>query len=73
MLVATANAIAPALIAAEMFASNPKARPDLIPVGRFGKVEEVANTVLMLACNGHPAAPPSNLYRGGEPCEALTA
>ncbi|MCX6929369.1 MAG: 3-oxoacyl-ACP reductase FabG [Verrucomicrobia bacterium] len=49
----TANAITPALIETEMITSNPKARPDLIPVGRFGKVEEVADVVVMLACNGY--------------------
>ena len=49
----TVNAIAPALIATEMITSNPKARPDLIPVGRFGTVEEVADVVVMLASNGY--------------------
>jgi 3-oxoacyl-[acyl-carrier protein] reductase len=49
----TVNAIAPALIETEMITSNPKARPDLIPVGRFGTVEEIADVVLMLACNGY--------------------
>ncbi len=36
-----------------MMASNPKARSDLIPVGRFGNVEEVADVVVMLASNGY--------------------
>jgi 3-oxoacyl-[acyl-carrier protein] reductase len=49
----TANAIAPALVETEMVTSNPKARPDLIPVGRFGTVEEVAEVVVMLASNGY--------------------
>jgi 3-oxoacyl-[acyl-carrier protein] reductase len=49
----TANAIAPALIETEMITSNPKARPDLVLMGRFGKVEEVADVVVMLACNGY--------------------
>ena len=49
----TANAIAPALIETEMITSNPKAQPALIPVGRFGTVEEVADAVVMLACNGY--------------------
>src|SRR5215471_2401010 len=39
----TVNAIAPALIETEMITSNPKARADLTPIGRFGKVEEVAD------------------------------
>jgi len=49
----TANAIAPALIATEMVRNNPRARPDLIPVGRFGAVQEVVDTVVFLALNGY--------------------
>jgi 3-oxoacyl-[acyl-carrier protein] reductase len=49
----TANAIAPALIETEMITSNPNARPDLVPMGRFGKVEEVADVIVMLVCNGY--------------------
>jgi 3-oxoacyl-[acyl-carrier protein] reductase len=49
----TVNAIAPALIETEMVTSNPKARPNLIPVGRFGTVEEVADVILMLIGNGY--------------------
>jgi 3-oxoacyl-[acyl-carrier protein] reductase len=49
----TVNAIAPALIYTQMVAANPRARADLIPVGRFGKVEEVADIVVMLAGNGY--------------------
>ena len=47
------NAIAPALIYTEMVATNPRAKADLIPVGRFGKVEEVADVAVMLAGNGY--------------------
>jgi len=49
----TANCIAPALIETEMVTSNPRAKPDLIPVGRFGNVEEVAEVAVMLAGNGY--------------------
>jgi 3-oxoacyl-[acyl-carrier protein] reductase len=49
----TANAIAPALVETEMVTSNPNASPDLIPVGRFGHVDEVADVVVMLAGNGY--------------------
>jgi 3-oxoacyl-[acyl-carrier protein] reductase len=49
----TANAIAPALVETEMVSSNPNASPDLIPVGRFGHVDEVADVVVMLAGNGY--------------------
>jgi 3-oxoacyl-[acyl-carrier protein] reductase len=49
----TVNAIAPALIETDMITSNPKARPDITPVGRFGTIEEVAEVAVMLACNGY--------------------
>lgn len=47
----TVNAITPALVATEMVVSNPIARPDMIPIGRFGDIEEVADVALMLARN----------------------
>ena len=43
----TVNAIAPALIETEMVTSNPRANPNLIPVGRFGLVDEVASVAVM--------------------------
>jgi 3-oxoacyl-[acyl-carrier protein] reductase len=49
----TANAIAPALIATEMLSHNPKATPDLIPIGRFGSVGEVASLAVMLVTNAY--------------------
>jgi 3-oxoacyl-[acyl-carrier protein] reductase len=49
----TVNAIAPALIETDMITSNPKARRDITPVGRFGTVEEVAEVAVMLARNGY--------------------
>jgi 3-oxoacyl-[acyl-carrier protein] reductase len=49
----TVNAIAPALIATEMVASNPHIKPDMIPVGRFGRVEECADVAVLLASNGY--------------------
>ena len=49
----TSNAIAPALIETEMVRNNPRAKPDLIPIGRFGVVDEVAEIVVMLAGNGY--------------------
>src|SRR5512136_1984412 len=60
----TVNAIAPALIATEMVTSNPKARPDLIPVGRFGTVEEVAALAVMLASNGYITGQTVNVNGG---------
>jgi 3-oxoacyl-[acyl-carrier protein] reductase len=49
----TANAVAPALIATEMVRNSPRARPDILPVGRFGTVQEVVDAVLLLAINGY--------------------
>jgi 3-oxoacyl-[acyl-carrier protein] reductase len=53
-----------ALIATEMVTSNPRAKPDLIPVGRFGTVEEVAEVVLMLADNGYITGQTINVNGG---------
>jgi 3-oxoacyl-[acyl-carrier protein] reductase len=60
----TANAIAPALIETDMVTSNPRARPDLIPVGRFGAAEEVADMVVMLAANGYVTGQTVNVNGG---------
>jgi len=60
----TVNAIAPALIYTEMVAVNPKARADLIPVGRFGTVEEVAGIAVMLARNGYITGQTINVNGG---------
>ncbi len=60
----TVNAIAPALIETEMITSNPKARPDIIPIGRFGTVEEVADAAVMLACNGYITGQTLNVNGG---------
>ena len=49
----TANAISPALIDTDMVRANLNATPDRIPVGRFGRSEEVADVVLMLVRNGY--------------------
>jgi 3-oxoacyl-[acyl-carrier protein] reductase len=49
----TVNAIAPALIETDMVTSNPNASPDLIPMGHFGSVDEIASVAVMLAMNGY--------------------
>ena len=49
----TANAICPALVITDMVSESIRARPELIPVGRLGSVEEVAEVALMLAGNGY--------------------
>ena len=48
----TVNTIHPALIESEMLSNTPNAKPELVPIGRFGKPEEFADVVLLLAQNG---------------------
>jgi 3-oxoacyl-[acyl-carrier protein] reductase len=60
----TVNAIAPALIETEMVTSNLNARPDHIPLGRFGTVDEVAEVAVMLAGNGYITGQTINVNGG---------
>ncbi|HEU4637176.1 MAG TPA: 3-oxoacyl-ACP reductase family protein [Edaphobacter sp.] len=60
----TSNAIAPALIETEMIRNNRNIRPDLIPVGRFGRAEEVAEAVTLLATNSYITGQTINLNGG---------
>jgi len=60
----TVNAIAPALVQTEMVTSNLNARPDLIPVGRFGSVDEVSDVAVMLAGNAYITGQTINVNGG---------
>jgi 3-oxoacyl-[acyl-carrier protein] reductase len=60
----TSNAIAPALIETAMIRNNSNIRPDLIPTGRFGHSDEVADTVTLLATNGYITGQTINLNGG---------
>lgn len=60
----TVNTIAPALIATEMVTANPRANPEVIPVGRFGTVEEVAGVVVTLAENSYITGQTINVNGG---------
>jgi 3-oxoacyl-[acyl-carrier protein] reductase len=60
----TVNAITPALIATEMVISNPVAKPEMLPVGRFGDIEEVADVALMLARNAYITGQTINVNGG---------
>jgi 3-oxoacyl-[acyl-carrier protein] reductase len=60
----TANVIAPALIDTDMVRNNPKARPDLIPLGRFGTPAEVAEVVVSVARNGYITGQTINVNGG---------
>lgn len=60
----TVNAVAPALIETDMVRATPGARTDLIPVGRFGRVEEVSDVVLMLISNSYITGQTINVNGG---------
>lgn len=60
----TVNSIAPALIESDMLSSNPNARPDRIPVGRYGLPSEVAAVAVMLAGNGYITGQTINVNGG---------
>ncbi len=49
----TVNAVAPALIDTDMVRDNPNARPDIVPLGRFGTADETAQAIVLLATNGY--------------------
>ncbi len=49
----TVNAVAPSLIQTDMVSQDLRVKPDAVPVGRFGTIEEVAGVVVMLAKNGY--------------------
>jgi len=60
----TVNAIAPGPINTEMVSGLPQLKPDLIPVGRFGTAEEVADVAIMLARNGYITGQTLNINGG---------
>ena len=59
----TANAISPALIETDLV-KELNVTPALIPVGRFGCVEEVADVVIMLVKNGYMTGQTINVNGG---------
>jgi 3-oxoacyl-[acyl-carrier protein] reductase len=60
----TANAISPGPISTDMAAALPQLQPNLIPVGRFGTAEEVADVAVLLACNGYITGQTINVNGG---------
>ena len=60
----TVNTVAPAMIETDMVRNNPRARPDLMPVGRFGTPREVADTVVFVALNGYMTGQTINVNGG---------
>ncbi len=60
----TANAISPALIETDMVRSDRRIKPELIPVGRFGFPDEIAEVAVMLARNGYITGQTINVNGG---------
>ena len=60
----TVNTIAPALIETDMVMRNLQVTPEVVPVGRFGMVEEVAQVIVMLAANGYVTGQTINVNGG---------
>ncbi len=60
----TVNAIAPALVETEMVTGNINAKPDLIPVGRFGTPDEVGEVTSMLVKNAYITGQTVNVNGG---------
>jgi 3-oxoacyl-[acyl-carrier protein] reductase len=60
----TVNTIAPALIETDMVTENLQVTPEVVPVGRFGVGEEVAQVIVMLAQNGYITGQTINVNGG---------
>lgn len=60
----TVNAVAPALVETDMVRGNPNVTPDLIPVGRFGRVDEHTDVVLTVVRNGYITGQTYNVNGG---------
>jgi 3-oxoacyl-[acyl-carrier protein] reductase len=60
----TANVISPALVETDMVRSDLRVTPERIPVGRFGRPEEVAEVAVMLARNGYITGQSINVNGG---------
>jgi 3-oxoacyl-[acyl-carrier protein] reductase len=60
----TVNAIAPGPVSTEMAAGLQQLKPSLIPVGRFGTAEEIADVALMLVRNGYITGQTININGG---------
>lgn len=63
----TSNAISPALIETDMIRGNPTIKAELLPVGRFGTPEEVADVALTIVRNGFITGQTFNVNGGWYP------
>jgi 3-oxoacyl-[acyl-carrier protein] reductase len=59
-----ANALAPALVESDMVTADLRALPERIPIGRFGKPEELAALALSVLGNGYITGQTINLNGG---------
>ncbi|HVN29238.1 MAG TPA: SDR family NAD(P)-dependent oxidoreductase [Candidatus Binataceae bacterium] len=60
----TANVISPALVETDMVRADLRVTPDRLPVGRFGRPEEVGEVAVMLARNGYITGQSININGG---------
>jgi 3-oxoacyl-[acyl-carrier protein] reductase len=60
----TVNTVAPALIQTDMVTQNLQVTPEVVPVGRFGAVEEVAQIIVTLARNSYVTGQTINVNGG---------
>ena len=60
----TVNTVAPALIETDMVTRNLQVTPEMVPVGRFGVAEEVAQVIVTLAQNGYITGQTINVNGG---------
>lgn len=60
----TANTIAPGPVSTDMSGALPDLRPERLPVGRFGTVEEIAEVAALLALNGYLTGQTINVNGG---------
>ena len=49
----TVNTLSPGPVSTDMARSLPQIRPDIVPVGRLGTVEEIADAAIMIIQNGY--------------------
>jgi 3-oxoacyl-[acyl-carrier protein] reductase len=63
----TVNAIAPAIIETDMIEQLGGLTPSTIPVGRFGKPEEIAEAAILLIKNGYITNQTINVNGGWHP------
>jgi 3-oxoacyl-[acyl-carrier protein] reductase len=63
----TVNAIAPAIIETEMIDQLSGINPSTIPVGRFGKPEEIASAAVLILKNGYITNQTLNVNGGWHP------